>query len=34
MATLQSKPSKLEGDFHSNADDIPDPADLDKSIRN
>jgi len=34
MATLHSKPSTLEAEFHSNADEIPDPADLDKSIRN
>jgi len=34
MAILQSKPSKLEAEFHNNSDIIPDPADLDKSIRN
>jgi len=34
MSTLQSKPSKLEADFHDSADEIPDPADLDKSIKN
>jgi len=34
MAILQSKPSKLEAEFHNDRDMIPDPADLDKSIRN
>jgi len=34
MSILQKKPSSLEAEFHNNADEIPDPADLDKSIRN
>jgi len=34
MSTSQSEPSKLEAYFHNNNDIIPDPADLDKSIRN
>jgi len=34
MATLQKKPSSLEAEFHNSADAIPDPADLDKSIKN
>jgi len=34
MATLQKKPSKLEGEFHTSLDVIPDAADLDKSIKN
>jgi len=34
MATLQKKPSLLEAEFHNSADAIPDPADLDKSIKN
>jgi len=34
MKLLQKKPSKLEGEFYTSADAIPDPADLDKSIRN
>jgi len=34
MGTLQKKPSKLEAEFHNSADAIPDPADLDKSIKN
>jgi len=28
MATLQNKSSKIEAEFHSNADEIPDPSDL------
>jgi len=31
---LQSKPSKLDGEFNNSSDMIPDPADLDKSITN
>jgi len=34
VSTLQKKPSKLEAKFHNSADEIPDPADLNKSIRN
>jgi len=34
MSLLQNKPSKLEAEFHTSADMIPDPADLDKSIKN
>jgi len=34
MTILQKKPSTLEGEFHTSADAIPDPADLNKSIRN
>jgi len=34
LGILQNKPSKLEAEFHNNSDMIPDPADLDKSIRN
>jgi len=34
MELLQKHPSKLEGEFHTSADAIPDPADLDKSIEN
>jgi len=34
MSTLQKKPSKLEAEFHNNSDIIPDPADLNKNIRN
>jgi len=34
MKLLQSKPSTLEAEFHNNSDMIPDPADLNKSIRN
>jgi len=30
----KKKPSFLEAEFHNNADEIPDPADLNKSIRN
>jgi len=33
MSTLQKKPSKLGGEFHNSSDAIPDPADLDKSIK-
>jgi len=33
MSLLQKKPSKLEGEFHNSAEAIPDPADLDKSIK-
>jgi len=34
MATLQKKSSKIEGEFHTSAVELPDPADLNKSIRN
>jgi len=34
MSLLQKKPSSLEAEFHNSADEIPDPADLDKSIKN
>jgi len=34
MKLLQSKLSKLEGEFHNSSNMIPDPADLEKSIRN
>jgi len=34
MKLLQKQPSKFEGEFHTSSDMIPDPADLDKSIRN
>jgi len=34
MKLLQKHPSKLEGEFHNSSDMIPDPADLDKSIKN
>ena len=27
-------PILIEGEFHNNSDDIPDPQDLDKNIRN
>jgi len=33
MSTLQKKPSSIEAEFHTSADAIPDPADLDKSIK-
>jgi len=33
MGTLQKKTSKLEAEFHTSSDAIPDPADLDKSIK-
>jgi len=32
MKTLQKKPSKLEGEYHTSSDAIPDPSDLNKSI--
>jgi len=34
MATIQKKPSSIEAEFYTSADAIPDPADLDKSIKN
>jgi len=34
MSTLQKQPSKLEAEFHDSSDAIPDPSDLDKSIKN
>jgi len=34
MKLLQKHPSKLDGEFYTSADAIPDPGDLDKSIRN
>jgi len=34
MELLQKHPNKLEGEFHNSSDEIPDPVDLDKSIRN
>jgi len=34
MKLLQKKPSTLAAEFHNSSDMIPDPADLDKSIRN
>jgi len=34
MATLQKKSSKIKAEFHNNAYEIPDPADLDELIRN
>ena len=34
IALTQKKPNKLEAEFHTSADEIPDPADLNKTIRN
>jgi len=34
MKLLQIKPSTLEAEFHNSSDMIPDPADLNKSIKN
>jgi len=33
MSLLQKNPSKLEAEFHTSSDAIPDPADLNKSIK-
>jgi len=34
VSLLQSKPSNLEAEFHNSSDATPDPADLNKSIKN
>jgi len=34
IAIFQKKPSKLEAEFHISPDEIPDPADLNKTISN